>query len=166
MNERMKLAHMRVAETYAGLSYARRLKVGCIIVKDDRIISIGYNGTPSGWDNNCEDEIYVEELAYLDQGGPGMPIGVTNLLTKPEVIHAEANAIAKLARSSESGEGASMFITHAPCMDCAKMIFTSGVKNVFYRESYRQTDGIDFLEKCNLHIEKVPYEIKQAHSYR
>lgn len=153
--QRMIAAHMKVAETYAELSYARRLKVGCIIVKNDRIISIGYNGTPAGWDNNCETEISETEICFLDQGGPGMPVTTISLKTKPEVIHAEANAIAKLARSSESGENAAMFITHAPCIECAKMIFTSGIKNVFYRNTYRSTEGLEFLKKCSVEVAQI-----------
>lgn len=125
---------MRVAEIYANLSYASRLKVGAIVVKDNRVISIGYNGMPSGWDNVCEDE----------QNN-----------TKPEVLHAETNAIAKLAKSNESGQDAVMFITHAPCLDCAKLIYQSGISKVFYKEPYRKTDGIDFLKKSNI-------EVKQA----
>jgi len=145
---------MKVAEIYANLSYAKRLKVGCIIVKDDRIISIGYNGTPAGWDNNCETEISETEICFLDQGGPGMPVKTVRLETKSEVIHAEANAIAKLARSSESGKDSTMFITHSPCMECAKLIYTSGIKKVYYRNAYRNMDGINFLNKCNVGIEK------------
>ena len=103
---------MATAKIFAELSHARRLHVGAIVVKDDRIISIGYNGMPAGWDNNCEDEINNE------------------LKTKPEVLHAESNAIAKLAKSSESGLGADIFITHAPCMECAKLIYQSGIKRV------------------------------------
>lgn len=146
---------MIVAETYAQLSSAQRLKVGCIIVKDDRIISIGYNGMPAGWDNKCEDEISETELCFIDQGGPGMPVTTISLKTKPEVIHAEANAIAKLAKSSESGEGAVMFITHAPCMECAKMIYTSGIKSIFYRKQYRDSSGIEFLTKCNIEVKQI-----------
>ena len=148
-------AHMHVAETYAQLSHARKLKVGSIVVKDDRIISIGYNGTPAGWDNNCEDEIEIRETYVIDMGGISHPITTTQLHTKPEVIHAEANAIAKLARSPESGQGSVMFITHAPCMECAKMIFTSGIKKVFFRNYYRSGEGLEFLKKCNISVEKV-----------
>ena len=115
-------AHMAVAETYASLSTAVRLKVGAIVVKDDRIISIGYNGMPSGWDNNCEDEV-VDSFAGFEGA-----IHNTRLRTKPEVLHAETNAIAKLAKSNESGLGATMFITHAPCLDCAKLIYQSGIR--------------------------------------
>lgn len=155
VKDKMIQTHMQVAETYAQLSHARRLKVGAIVVKNDRIISIGYNGMPSGWDNNCEDEITETEICFLDQGGPGMPITTTRLVTKPEVLHAETNAIAKLARSAESGDGAALFITHAPCLDCAKLIYQSGIKSVFYRNTYRNDDGIKFLEKACVEVNKI-----------
>ena len=125
---------MKVAETYASLSSAKRLQVGAIVVKDNRVISIGYNGMPSGWDNNCEDENYK---------------------SKPEVLHAETNAIAKLARSNESGLGAAMFVTHAPCLDCAKLIYQSGISKVYYRNTYRESFGIEFLEKSNIDVEQI-----------
>lgn len=140
---------MQVAETYAKLSHARRLQVGAIVVKDDRIISIGYNGMPAGWNNNCEDES-VEH--YSGQEGS---IHRTVLKTKPEVLHAEANAISKLARSTESGLGSTLFVTHAPCLDCAKLVYQSGVNSVFYRNSYRNEDGIRFLEKCEIEVRKI-----------
>ena len=127
-------AHMKVAETYASLSYAKRLQVGAIVVKDNRVISIGYNGTPAGWDNICEDETFN---------------------TKPEVIHAEANAISKLARSSESGLSADMFITHAPCMECAKLIFGAGISNVYFKTPYRDNSGVEFLEKSGVNVKQV-----------
>ena len=104
MKTKLKEAYMKTAETFAELSHARRLHVGAIIVKDDRIISIGYNGMPAGWDNNCE-----EVIQHSDD--------TTSLKTKPEVLHAETNAIAKLAKSTESGLNATMFITHSPCLD-------------------------------------------------
>ena len=134
---------MDVAERFAELSSARRLHVGAIVVKDDRIISIGYNGMPSGWDNNCEDEI-----RYPDAEG-------VTLKTKPEVLHAETNCIAKLAKSNESGLGATMFITHAPCLDCAKLIYQSGINSVLYRNFYRSDDGVSFLRKAGVTIEKI-----------
>ena len=152
MKQKFIDAHMKVAEVYARLSSAKRLKVGAIIVKDNRVISIGYNGTPSGWDNNCEDVIYhspwVSEV-------PEEIDGTFTLKTKPEVLHAETNAIAKLARTSESGLGSSMFITHAPCLDCAKLIFQSGISNVYYRNAYRNTDGVDFLNKCKVEVVQI-----------
>ena len=135
-------AYMKTAEIFSELSHARRLHVGAIVVKDDRIISIGYNGMPAGWDNNCEDVIQHSD-------------DTTSLKTKPEVLHAETNAIAKLARSSESGLGADIFITHSPCLDCAKLIFQSGIKRVWFREQYRSTEGVDFLTKSGVSVEKV-----------
>ena len=145
MKQKFIEAYMKTAETFAGLSSAVRLHVGAIVVKDDRIISIGYNGMPSGWDNNCEDIISdVWEEPDLH-----------NLKTKPEVLHAETNAIAKLAKSTESGLGATMFITHAPCLDCAKLIYQSGIGSVLYRNSYRNTDGVTFLEKSGVQITQV-----------
>jgi dCMP deaminase len=140
---------MKTAETFAELSHARRLHVGAIVVKDDRIISIGYNGMPAGWDNNCEDE-----SVELYSGYEGA-IHKTVLKTKPEVLHAETNAIAKLAKSNESGLGASMFITHAPCLDCAKLIYQSGISSVLYRDAYRDTSGITFLEKSGITVEQM-----------
>jgi len=132
-----KQAHMQAAHVYAKCSTALRLNVGALIVKDDRIISIGYNGMPSGWDNVCEDE---------------------NNKSRPEVLHAESNAIAKLAKSSESGDGSAIFITHSPCLDCAKMIYQSGIKQVYYSNEYRSTDGVDFLNKCNITVEQLIVE--------
>ena len=147
MKQKFIEAFMNAAEVFAALSSARRLHVGAIIVKDNRIISIGYNGMPSGWDNTCEDVI-TPSLPYLQGDGP-------TLKTKPEVLHAETNAIAKLAKSTESGDGATMFITHAPCLDCAKLIYQSGIKSVYYRNTYRNTDGVDFLNKCNIEVKNV-----------
>jgi dCMP deaminase len=127
---------MDIASRVAKMSYARRLQVGAVIVKDGRIISMGFNGMPSGWDNNCEHTVDNNELK-----------------TNPEVLHAESNAIAKLARSTESGEGADIFITHAPCIDCAKMIYQAGIKSVYFSSAYRNNDGIDFLQKSGLEVE-------------
>jgi dCMP deaminase len=142
---------MKTAETFAELSYARRLHVGAIVVKDDRIISIGYNGMPAGWDNNCEDE-----SVELYSGYEGA-IHRTVLKTKPEVLHAETNAIAKLAKSNDSGNGADIFITHAPCIECAKLIYQSGINSVYYGENYRDDSGIEFLKKSGVKIEKLDY---------
>ena len=125
---------METAEVFAKLSTAKRLKVGAIIVKDQRIISIGYNGTPEGWCNNCEDE---------------------HNNTKPEVIHSEMNCINKLAKSTESGENSIMFITHSPCIDCAKSIYGAGIIEVFFKNSYRDNSGIIFLEKCGIKVNQI-----------
>ena len=138
---------MKTAHAFAECSTARRLSVGAIVVKDNRIISIGYNGMPSGWDNNCEIEIENEHLKKYPNPHQHH---VIELKSKPEVLHAETNAIAKLARSSESGEGATMFITHSPCLDCAKLIYQSGITSVYYKIEYRDTAGVDFLKKCGL----------------
>ena len=144
--------YMKTARLFAEHSSAVRKKVGAVIVKDDRIISIGYNGMPSGWDNNCEDMFITQDEI---SSGVYSLTKRTELKTKPEVIHAESNAIAKLAKSTESGNGASMFITCAPCVECAKMIYQSGIKEVFYEEEYRSNDGIDFLNKCGLSIRQI-----------
>ena len=143
MKEKFIHAHMKAAEAYAELSSARRLHVGCVIVKNDTIIGIGYNGMPTGWDNNCE-----EELKWPDGT-------IQFLKSKAEVLHAETNAIAKVARSTNSSDGASIFITHAPCLDCAKLIHQSGIKSVFYKTEYRDTNGVDFLKKCNVEVKNV-----------
>ncbi len=142
MKDKFIDAYMDVAERFAKLSSARRLHVGAIVVKDDRIISIGYNGMPSGWDNDCEDKVWTQDGDYT-------------LKTKPEVLHAETNAIAKLAKSTESGDGAVLFVTHSPCLDCAKLIFQSGICGVFYRDSYRNTDGTAFLERSGVKVTQV-----------
>ena len=163
-------AYMQTAQIFANCSTAVRLKVGAIVVKDDRILSIGYNGTPSGWDNNCENvewcsaggwlsaeeiiEGWPYEGTYLDADGNTMQ-GRYRLKTKPDVLHAEMNALMKLAKSTESGDQATMFITHAPCMDCAKGIYQAGIKSIYYRTSYRDSAGVEFLEKCGVKIEKV-----------
>jgi dCMP deaminase len=160
MKQRMIDAYMRAAEVFAGLSHARRLHVGAIVVKDDRIISIGYNGMPAGWDNDCENTVFVpgEEALGTDMVALGYTQtdkgNWTKLKTKPEVLHAETNAIAKLAKSNESGLGATMFITHAPCLDCAKLIYQSGISSVLYRDSYRSTEGVEFLNKSGVKVEQ------------
>ena len=161
MKPKLLNAYMKTAETFAECSTAKRLHVGAIVVKEDRIISIGYNGMPSGWDNNCEDKVYANEWSInnndweFQEEDSGHPY---NLKTKPEVLHAETNAIAKLARSNESGLGADMFITHAPCMDCAKLIFQSGINRVVYGQAYRNTDGLDFLKASGVNVLHLPDE--------
>jgi len=135
-------AHMKVAETYAQLSSAKRLQVGAVIVKNDTIIGIGYNGMPSGWTNECENVELYEDGGQL-------------LTTKEEVIHAESNSLMKIAKSTNSSEDADMFVTHAPCIHCAKLIHQSGIRKVFYRNEYRDDGGLKFLEKCGVQIEKV-----------
>jgi dCMP deaminase len=146
MKQKFIDAHMKVAETYAQLSSARRLQVGAVIVKNDTIIGIGYNGMPSGWDNECEN--YFTMIA--DSGEKFI-----ETKTKEEVIHAESNALCKVTKSTNSSQDADMFVTHAPCIHCAKLIHQSGIRKVFYRNTYRDENGLKFLEKCGVEIEKV-----------
>ena len=136
-------AYMKTARVFAELSTSKRKQVGAVVVKDNRIISIGYNGMPSGWDNECE------VMSYTDF------TGTVVTKTKAVVLHAESNAIAILAKSTESGDGASMFITCSPCIECAKMIFQSGIKEVFYSEDYRDDRGIIFLNKCGITVKQI-----------
>lgn len=181
MKEKFKQAYMDVAYRFAELSHARRLHVGAIVVKDDRIISIGYNGMPAGWNNDCEDRDYMsgdaggwldpeeiferwpyeEEIELIDpDDGVIKMTRRYGLKTKPEVLHAESNAIAKLAKSNDSGDGAYLFVTHAPCIDCAKLIYQSGISRVFYSENYRNDAGIEFLKKSKITVEKLAKETK------
>jgi len=154
----------------AQLSHAKRLQVGAVIVKDDCVISYGYNGMPSGWDNNCEDtewcsaggwlspeeieEGWPYEGEYLD--GEGNTVrGRYRLKTKAEVLHAESNAIAKLAKSNSSGVNADLFVTHSPCMECAKLIHQSGIRRVFFGKHYRDNKGIEFLQKSGIEVVQI-----------
>jgi dCMP deaminase len=162
--------YMDWADRTAQLSHAKRLQVGAVIVKDDSVISYGYNGMPAGWDNNCEDKEWMDRGAggWLDfeeiqerwpfeetSDEDGAYIGRYRLKTKPEVLHAESNAIAKLARSSQGGRDADIFITHAPCLNCAKLIYQSGISSVYYRNSYRDIAGVEFLQKSNVKVIQV-----------
>jgi dCMP deaminase len=132
-------AFLDVAERFAQLSSAKRAQVGAIIVKDNRIISIGYNGMPSGWDNRCEDEYQYEDGGY-------------EMKSRPEVLHAEANAIAKVAQSNESSTNATLFCTHEPCIECAKLIHQAGISKVYYSKKYDAAKGTgsEFLEKSSI----------------
>jgi dCMP deaminase len=145
---------MDVAERTSKLSYAKRLQVGAIIVKDDRIISIGYNGMPANWDNNCEEVVDVDlnDIRYNYNNF------TKELKTRKEVLHAETNAIAKLAKSTESGDGATLLCTHAPCMDCAKLIYQSGISSVYYRDTYRDDSGLKFLKLSGVNVTR--YELQ------
>jgi dCMP deaminase len=134
MKQRQAKAHMRAAQVYADLSYCNRRKVGCVIVKNDRIISIGYNGTPPNADNTCEDE----------QG-----------ITKPDVIHAEHNAIKKLDLTTETGEGAVLFVTTAPCKACAERIHKFGIREVFYYDLYHNETGIEYLRSHGIAVQQL-----------
>ena len=177
MKEKLKQAYMQTARVFAECSTAQRLHVGAVIVKDDSIISIGYNGTPSGWSNDCEDRVYntrfkpqpdgswidtdtyqvvdiEDHYPFEDQDGSRY-----RLTTKPEVLHAETNAIAKLAKSNNSGLGADMFVTHSPCIECAKLIFQSGIRRVYFGASYRDDAGIKFLKKCGIEVERITLDV-------
>ena len=126
--------YMQMASLWATNSYCKRRQVGALLVKDRMIISDGYNGTPSGFENVCEDE---------------------NGVTKPYVLHAEANAISKVAKSGNSADGATLYVTASPCMECAKLIIQSGIRRVVYRDEYRLTDGIDLLRRAGIEVEKI-----------
>lgn len=133
--EKYDKAYLRIANEWAQLSYCQRRKVGAIIVKDRMIISDGYNGTPSGFDNCCED----------DDG-----------VTRWDVLHAEANAILKVARSTQSCENATLYITLSPCKDCSKLIYQSGIRRVVYQTAYKDISGLDFLKRAGVEIEHIP----------
>jgi dCMP deaminase len=144
-----------MAETWSSLSKAKRKKVGCLIVKNGAIISDGYNGMPSGFDNNCETCASIANIAnnrmIVDDDG-NLVEGTYELVTKPEVIHAESNAITKLAKSTQSSVGSTMYITISPCVDCSKLIIQSGIKRVVYGELYRDNKGINLLKKANIKV--------------
>jgi dCMP deaminase len=156
-----------MAQEVAKMSHARRLQVGAVIVKNDRVISMGYNGMPAGWENDCEDRVWdsgaggwldPEEFdakypyeGWHEKAQRNVRYG---LKTKPEVLHAESNAIAKLAKSNDSGDGADIFVTHAPCMECAKLIFQSGIGRVYYSQDYRDDSGIKFLKQSGVEVIK------------
>ena len=133
----LDLRYLRMARIWAENSYCERRKLGAHIVKDKMIISDGYNGTPAGFENVCEDE---------------------NHLTKPYVLHAEANAITKIARSGNNSEGATLYVTDAPCIECSKLIIQSGIKRVFYARQYRLTDGIDLLQRAGIEVHYLPLD--------
>ena len=148
MKPKFQKLYNNIAHEVAKMSYARRLQVGAVIVKDDRVISMGYNGMPAGWDNNCESEETEFNLVTKTRTGTG------KLTTRPEVLHAESNAIAKLAKSNDSGLGAELFVTHAPCMECSKLIFQSGISRVYYSSDYRDDSGIKFLKQSGVEVIK------------
>lgn len=132
--EKFDQRYLEMAEVWAKNSYCKRRQVGALIVKDRMIISDGYNGTPSGFENICEDESGV---------------------TKPYVLHAEANAITKVAKSGNSSQGATLYVTASPCMECSKLIIQAGIKRVVYKDEYRLTDGVDLLRRAGIEVEKI-----------
>lgn len=135
--EQLDCRYLRMARIWAENSYCKRRQVGCLIVKDKMIISDGYNGTPTGFENHCEDE---------------------ENRSKPYVLHAEANAITKVARSSNSSDGATLYVTASPCIECAKLIIQAGIKRVVYGEIYRITDGLDLLKRAGIAVVYKPVE--------
>jgi len=164
MKSKYVKAHMKAASVYAELSSAKRLQVGCVIVKNNTIIGIGYNGMPVDWNNTCETKEYfpTESGGWIDPPEIEKQWPLTGkdgrryrLKTRPEVLHAESNALAKVARSTNSSEGASLFVTHAPCLECAKMIYQAGIAEVIYEHEYKNDDGINFLQKCRVRIYRV-----------
>ena len=169
MKQKFVNLYMDWARRCAELSHARRLHVGAVIVKDDTVISYGYNGMPAGWDDDCEEKEWMDQGAggwldpeeiykrwpYVEYNDEAEEEYRYRLKTKPEVLHAESNAIAKLAKSSNSGKDADIFITHSPCLDCAKLIYQSGIRRVYFGEHYRDNAGIDFLKKSNIEVEQV-----------
>lgn len=167
MKPKFQRLYNNIAHEVAKMSHARRLHVGAVIVKDDRVISMGYNGMPAGWENNCEDIVwdpgaggwldpdefdakYPFEM-WNEQAGRNVRYG---LKTKAEVLHAESNAVSKLAKSNDSGLGADLFVTHAPCMECSKLIFQSGISRVYYSADYRDDSGIRFLKQSGVEVIK------------
>ena len=167
MKPKFQRLYMDWALRVAELSHAKRLQVGAVIVKDDTVISYGYNGMPAGWGNDCEtkewwnpdvEDLHPDEVNSLypfygeREVGDYIVNGRYRLVTNPEVLHAESNAIAKLAKGHNSGVGAEMFITHSPCMDCAKLIYQSGIKRVFFGAQYRDNAGIQFLRNSGVEV--------------
>lgn len=152
--------YLKWAEQASELSHAKRLKVGAVIVKDDSVISYGYNGTPAGLDNTCEFEEHSYDARVLVES-PDWKYNSDSkkyyrLKTKPEVLHAERNALDKLTkRGGVGGDNAAMFCTHSPCLECAKSIYGAGIKEVYYKEQYRSSEGIDFLIKCGVNVLQV-----------
>ena len=146
--------YLNMAETWSSLSKAKRKKVGCIIVKDGSIISDGYNGTPRGFDNDCESIKPRKDGLSIDYEG-NLVEGTYDLVTKPEVLHAESNAITKLAKSTQSSIGSTMYITISPCVDCAKLIIQSGISRVVFKDSYRNEDGVNLLKKASISVSKA-----------
>ena len=159
--------YMEIAELTAKLSYAKRLNVGAVIVKGNQILSTGYNGMPSGWENVCEvkeweadhamwldPEDFAEQFPYKEWHEQANREVRYRLKSKPEVLHAERNCLDKVAASNESTLGATLFVTHSPCLECAKSIYNTGITDVYYKHDYRSNDGVEFLKKTGVHVHK------------
>lgn len=138
---KLDIRYLRMARIWSENSYCQRRKVGALVVKDKMIISDGYNGTPSGFENVCEDD---------------------NNVTKPYVLHAEANAITKLARSNNNSDGSTLYVTASPCIECAKLIIQAGIKRVVYGEKYRLEDGIDLLKRANIEVNYINLDLNES----
>ena len=141
--KKLDLIYLEMARSWAKMSHAKRKKVGCLVVKEGQIISDGYNGTPSGFDNTCEQFHPLEDYSS------------NKTITKPEVLHAESNALMKLAKSTNSSIGGTIYLTCSPCFDCAKLIIQAGISRVVYNEMYRENDGIFLLQKANITVECI-----------
>ena len=152
--ELLDITYMKMARCWAALSKAQRKQVGCLIVKDGTIISDGYNGTPSGFDNVCE---WEEELGTYPSNTP-RDQKERRLVTKPEVLHAESNAISKLAKSTQSSDGATLYATCSPCLECSKLIIQCGITRIVYGEKYRNDEGLSLLKKAGIDISFVSEE--------
>lgn len=142
-NKELDMRYLRMAQIWSENSYCSRRKVGALVVKDKMIISDGYNGTPSGFENICEDE---------------------NNVTKPYVLHAEANAITKIARSGNNSEGSTLYVTDSPCIECSKLIIQAGIKRVVYAREYRLTDGVDLLKRAGIEVEYKPLDTENENT--
>jgi dCMP deaminase len=166
MKQRDKTLYMDIVHRVAKQSYAIRLKVGGVLVTSSGMLSIGYNGTPAGWDNACEDKVYWNadnELStsenvrddYLFSDEKGW----YKLVTKPEVSHAEENVISKMLEEGVPAKGASVFLTHSPCIHCAKILANAKIKELYYAEAYRSNDGIEYLRKAGIYVEQISREV-------
>lgn len=152
-------SYLQIARVWSQNSRAIRAKVGAIIVKDNMIISDGFNGTPSGFENECEEVIGCKKVPCICKDtAKCIDCIYAELKTKPYVLHAEANAITKLAKSGNSSDGATLYVTMSPCVECAKLIIQAGIKRVVYEEEYRDTTGIDLLKKANIVVEQINIE--------
>lgn len=166
MCDKFDKKYLQMASIWATNSYANRSRVGALLVKDNQIISDGYNGTPKGFDNSCENvectckwihgcKYTAEPIEHCINGENCYKCDSAVLTTKPEVLHAEANAITKVAKSNYSSEGSTLYVTLSPCFECAKLIIQAGIKRVVYKDLYRKTDGIDLLHKAGIQVEQI-----------
>lgn len=169
MKEKFLNYYMEIANLTASLSHAQRLKVGAVAVRDHKILGAGYNGMPAGWENTCEEKVWdkgsggwlspeeIEEQYPFEEYHPqAQQVVRYKLKTKPEVLHAEMNCLMKIIRSTESSLDATMFCTHAPCIECAKAIHQAGISNLYYRNQYRSDEGLEYLAKSKVNVTRYP----------